>query len=90
MKHHRVGKFRKPMKITIQKKEHITLTADQITKAARHKLRTMLDGDYITERDGKRWLCRWHNTGHGSGDTEFIREATELDEALVMVMEEMK
>lgn len=74
------------MQITITKKETVTLSPKQISDATRIKLQRMLGGTGIADHDNERWVYRWHNTGHGSGDTDYIRKATPLDEALVLVL----
>lgn len=74
------------MDIWIQHQEKARLTDAQVTEAARYKLRRLLGGDGIKEVNGVRWVYSWDDTGHGSGITDYLREATQLDEALVTVL----
>ena len=71
--------------VWVQRPEKVSLTDDQVRDLTREKLRSMLGGDGIEDRCGVRWVFNWHDTGHGSGLTSYLRVATELDEALVKV-----
>lgn len=77
------------MDIWVQSQQKVRLTEAQITEAARYKLRHLLGGDGIKEDNGTRWVYSWYDTGHGSGITDYVREATGLDEALVAVLAEL-
>ena len=74
------------MNITITEHKTIKLTPKQVTKITRDKLSDLTSGYIIEERNGKRVLIEWIDTGHGSGLTRIIGPATQLDEALHTVL----
>lgn len=78
----------------IEVSENITrkvhLTERQMDLIATSYLRRMLrPGEYIRDDNGKRMLVRDDFMGHGSPVTRFVREATELDEAVYKVLRAM-
>lgn len=77
------------MKVTITKtiSEDVFLNNQTVNEVVRNKLFQMLDsGTFIKKINGKDILCCWEDTGHGSGLDISIREATDLDKALLKVL----
>jgi len=76
------------MEILIQKVSHekVLLTDEQVKHITMKKLYEMLGGDDIEECEGKRVVTSWEDTGHGSGLTRKVREATDLDGAVLLVL----
>jgi len=76
------------MEILIQKVSHekVLLTDEQVKHITMKKLYEMLGGDDIEECEGKRVVTSWEDTGHGSGLITKVREATDLDGAVLLVL----
>lgn len=72
-----------------QKPRRVTLDETQIRDVAISQLSMMRKLDGITDHEGGRWIYEWHDTGHGSGLTKYIQVATELDEAIELVLGEL-
>jgi len=76
------------MKLTVQRTvcEDVILSPDNVNKVVKKKLSTLIDGaEYIRERDGKDWLYSDLDT-HGSPIPWPIREADDLDKAVLKVL----
>ena len=78
------------MEIWVNKPEKVKLTENQIEEITKYRLKQLLGGDGITEYKGERWVYTWYDTGHGSGYTEHNYQATDLDEAVVKVLQFLK
>jgi hypothetical protein len=77
------------MEITLSKTVHekFILTPNQVDGITKARLLRFLDGGtFLQDMDGKLMLCCWECTGHGSGLTETIREATPTDITIVQII----
>lgn len=72
-----------------QEPRKVTLNKAQIRDVAIEQLGSMRKGSGIEDHQGGRWIYGWHDSGHGSGFTEHIQIATELDEAVELVWKEL-
>ena len=78
------------MEIWVNKPEKVKLTENQIEEITKYRLKQLLEGDGITQYKGERWVYIWYDTGHGSRATDYICRASDLDEAIVKVLEFLK
>ena len=77
------------MQIWINKPERVSISDTQAKDIAIETLYGLLGGDGIEDFGGTPWVYKW-DTQHGSGLTDYIREATEEDKAIVIVIKLLK
>lgn len=70
----------------------INLPYDKVKEIARTAVLNLLSpGEYLREdKDGKVWLMEDEWCGHGSPIEKRIREATELDKAVMLVSQALR
>lgn len=77
------------MKLTIKKVnyEEIELDDRQMRDVALAYFKKFFPHSGIQYHNKKLWVYEWEDTGHGSGLTNYIREATEKDKFINKVMD---
>jgi len=79
------------MKITVTTNQVIELTNVQQRDIAIEYLTSIFGKDNkISTIDGKSQVVSWYDTGHGSGLTQIVREASETDIAMFHTIKALK
>ena len=80
------------MKITTTKivTKDYTLSDQDVKKAAIEYLRKIIPrGCTVSQYEGEQCVTEWIDTGHGSGLTEKLRTASEIDKAAALILTEI-
>lgn len=85
------------MRAIVHEPREVVLSETQMKEATRRVLHELIDLDTADtleiksrpDKEGEYWLQGWYD-GHGSGMTEWIRPATELDKAILLVLDNIK